>query len=681
MEVTFHPFEERIIPDLWKEKAKPISDYWQFYQQYADKPEKIWEEEAKELDWFKPWDKVVEARPLVKNWREIVHKDYPEPPFYYWFVGGELNMCYLCLDRHIKTHRKNKVAFIWEGEPVDEAGEPKEVKKLTYYDLYREVNRLSYVLREKFGLKRGDPVGIYMPMIPESIIVMLAVARLGLPFTLVFSGFTADAVADRFGDLGVKMVFTTDGLYRRGRILNLKEIIDRALERVPTCEKILVVRRTGSPVNMVEGRDYWWHDVLKDVPVNVYVEPESMRSEDTLYVLYTSGTTAKPKGAIHDTGGYATILHATMKWIFDIKDEDIYWCTADIGWVTGHSYIIYGPLMAGATGVMYEGAPDFPAPDRWWRIIDRYGVSILYTSPTAIRALMKFPEEMVKKHDLSTLRICHSVGEPINPEAWRWYYDVVGKGRGVYIASTWWMTETGGILISHAPGLMPIPVKPGTNGPPLPGIIAEVVDESGNPVPPGTKGYLIIKKPWPGMFPSMFKEEERFLKVYYSRFPGFEVGDFAIKDSDGFIWVLGRADDVLKVSGHRIGTAELEEVISRHKAVAESAVIGTPDPVKGEVPLAFVVLKSGYKGSVELTKEIKDHIRAVYGPIAEPKAVYFVSLLPKTRSGKIMRRLVKAVAAGKSLGDVTALETDVAVEEVKTAFEEFGKALKEAGII
>jgi acetyl-CoA synthetase len=650
------PFGERIMNKHWQHKYIPIDAYWKYHKQSVENLEEFWASVARELEWFRPWDKVLDAS---------------NPPFYKWFVGGRLNLSYLAVDRHVKSWRKNKVAIIWEGEPVDENGNPTEVRRLTYYDLYREVNRVAYVLKMNFGIKKGDRITLYLPMIPELPIAMLAAWRIGAITSVVFSGFSADALAERINDAKSRIVITVDGFWRRGKVIRLKEVVDAALEKTTGVENVIVFPRLGlKDVPMTEGRDYWWNKIMQGVPVNTYIEPEPVESEHPSFILYTSGTTGKPKGIVHDTGGWAVHVYATMKWVFDIRDDDVYWCTADIGWVTGHSYVVLGPLLMGATEVMYEGAPDYPQPDRWWSIIERYGVTIFYTSPTAIRMFMRYGEAWPKKHDLSTLRIIHSVGEPINPEAWRWAYQILG-GEKVAFGSTWWMTETGGIVVSHAPGLYLVPMKPGTNGPPLPGFEVDVVDENGNPVPPGVKGYLVIKKPWPGMLHGIWGDPERYVKTYWSRFPGmFYAGDYAIKDEDGYIWVLGRADEVLKVAGHRLGTYELESALVAHPTVAEAAVIGVPDPIKGEVPMAFVVLKQGVVPNDELRKELREHVRKTIGPIAEPAQIFFVSKLPKTRSGKIMRRLLKAVATGAPLGDVTTLEDETSVEEAKKAYEE-----------
>jgi len=658
------PFQEYIELEGWRHRHIDIESYRALWRKTVEDYVSFWDSEARKVEWFTPWVKTMEKG------------DYPH--VYRWFVGGELNLSYLCLDRHNKTWRRNKLALVWEGEPVDGEGKPLEIRKYTYRELYTEVNRYALVFK-RLGLKRGDRVALYMPMIPELPITMLALARIGVIFTVIFSGFSAENLAIRVNDLGAKMLVTVDGFYRRGRLVNLKEIADKALEIATSCEKTIVVRRAGIPVNMKEGRDVWMHELLRDVPYTAYVEPEKIASTEPLYVLYTSGTTGRPKGIIHDNGGYAVLLNSTMRWVFDIRDDDIYYCTADIGWVTGHSYVVFGPLMVGATVVMYEGTLDYPGPDRWWSIIERHGVTVFYTTPTAVRMLMRYGAEPVRKHNLKSLRLIHSVGEPINPAAWRWLYEVVGEAR-CPVGSTWWMTETGGILVSHLPGYLLTPLKPGTNGLPIPGVDAAVVDEHGNPVKPGERGYLVIKNPWPGMPgppTGMWGEPERYEQVYYSKFKDyFLTGDYAVTDQDGYIWVAGRADEVLKVAGHRIGTYELESALVGHRAVAEAAVVGVPDEVKGEVPLAFVVLKNGFEPSVDMEKELVKWVRDTYGPIGTPSKIIFVTKLPKTRSGKIMRRVIKAVAVGASLGDITTLEDEAAVEEVKQGYEELVKAVR-----
>jgi len=630
-----------------------------------ENPEAFWSELAENITWFKKWDKVFE-------W---------DPPFGRWFIGGVLNASYNALDVNLKRGLKNKVAIFWEGEEGS-------TKALTYYQLWREVNRFANALK-KLGVKKGDRVTIYLPMIPELPIAMLACARIGAIHSVVFSGFSATALADRINDAEAKILITADGLYRRGKVVPLKTTADEALAMTKTIEKVIVVRRAGlENTPMKEGRDLWWHEIVKDV--ESYCSPEPMESTDPLFILYTSGTTGKPKGVVHGTGGYLVWVWATLKWAFDPQPDDIWWCTADIGWITGHSYVVYGPMLHGLTQIMYDGAPDYPAPDRWWEIIEKYGVTMFYTAPTAIRMHMKFGEEWARKHDLSSLRILGSVGEPINPEAWRWFYEVIGNGR-CPIIDTWWQTETGGFMISPAAGIELVPLKAGSATFPLPGIHAEVVDEDGRPVKPFERGYLVILAPWPGMLMTLWRDPERYKEVYWSRFQPnkdlqfkitppavYYTGDYAMKDDEGYFWLMGRADDVIKVAGHRIGTAELESAFVSHPAVAEAAVVGRPDPVKGESIVSFVILKSGYQPSDELRDELRMHIRKTIGPVATPDAIFFVSSLPKTRSGKIMRRLLKAVVSGGQLGDVTTLEDAASIEEAKKAVEMLRKAMEEA---
>jgi len=653
------PFDEKLIPKSLR-VISPQS-YKEIHRASVDNYVRFWEGIASELEWFKPWNKAL---------------DDSNPPFYKWFVGGELNISYLSVDRHANSWRRNKVAIIWEGEAT-EGERPKERRMITYAELHREVNRIAYTLREVYGIDKQSRVLIYLPMIPELPFFMLALARLGSPFSVVFSGFSAEALVDRINDFAPRLLVTADGGVRRGKVIDLKGIVDKALEKSNNVKDVIVVERLGKGANMKEGRDRYFADVMREVPLRAQVDPVKVKSEDPLYVLYTSGTTGKPKGIVHDNGGYATLLHSTMNWVFDLTDKDVYWCTADIGWVTGHSYIVFGPLIEGATTVIYEGALDFPSPDRWASIIERHGVTILYTSPTAIRSFMRYGEKAYKGRDLSSVRLVHSVGEPINPAAFNWFRSLFGD---IPFGSTWWMTETGGILISHTPGLYMIPMKPGTNGMPILGVDAEVVDDEGKPALTGTRGYLVLRKPWPGMPLTIQGDPERYVKVYWSRFPGyFYTGDYAVRDQDDYIWVLGRADEVIKVAGHRLGTYELESALIKHPAVAEAAVVGIPDEIRGEVPVAFVTLKSHNVPSRELAEQLKAWARDMVGPIAVIKDVYFVTKLPKTRSGKIMRRVVKAVAIGGNVGDVTTLEDEASVDEVKRAIEELMKETERFG--
>jgi len=632
-------------------RVTPSKRYAEMHSRSLEQPERFWAEQARKLDWYKTWDRVL-------DW---------DPPYARWFVGGLLNACYQCVDRHIATWRKSKVAIYWEAETG-------ETRVLSYSTLYREVNRVASVL-QRLGVGKGDRVALYLPMVPELPVFMLACARIGAVHTVIFSGFAARAIADRVNETQAKVIVTADGGYRRGKIVPLKEITDEAAVLCPSVETVIVVKRTGEPVSMTRGRDQWLSDLLKEAALTV--TPEPVESTHPLYILYTSGTTGKPKGVVHGTGGYLVFNHSAYEWVFDINERSVYWCTADVGWVTGHSSIVYAPLSHGAAMVIYEGAPDYPTVDRWWDIVEKYGVSIFYTSPTAVRMFMRYGEEWPLKHDLSSLELLGSVGEAINPEAWLWYYKYVG-GERCPIVDTWWQTETGGIMISPTPGIEPIPLKPGSATFPLPGVDAAVVDVDGKELPSGQTGLLIIRKPWPGLLLDIYGDPQRYRDSYWSRFAdAYYTGDFAMRDEEGYFWLLGRADEVLKVAGHRIGTAELEDAAVSHPAVAEAAVAGKPDPVKGEVIVLFVTLREGVTPSASLRKEIGEHLRQVIGPVAQPEAVYFAKSLPKTRSGKIMRRIIKAVALGQSPGDLSTLENEASIEEVKKAYDSLVKLSEE----
>jgi acetyl-CoA synthetase len=601
---------------------------------------KFWEDFAKELSWSKKWTKVL-------DWNL---------PFAKWFVGGKTNMAANCIDRHLTTDRRNKAAILWEGEPGEE-------RTLTYQQLHREVCRFANGLKS-LGIKKGDRVTLYMPMIPELAIAMLACARIGAPHSVIFGGFSADTLRDRINDCQSKMVVTADGGYRRGTVIALKKIVDDGIQGSTVVEKVVVFKRLpSSETPMTEGRDVWWHDVVKDQPGDCPAEP--MDSEDMLFLLYTSGSTGKPKGILHTTGGYMTGVYATSKWVFDLKETDIYWCTADIGWVTGHSYVVYGPLLNGATVLMYEGAPDYPAKDRFWAIIEKYKATILYTAPTAIRAFMKWGEELPKKHDMSSLRLLGSVGEPINPEAWIWYHRVIGGGR-CPIVDTWWQTETGHMMITPLPGVTK--TKPGSACQPFPGVEVDVVNEKGESV---NAGLLVIKSPWPGMLRGIYGDPERYKQTYWSKFPKwYFAGDGAKRDKQGYLWLLGRVDDVLKVSGHRLSTMEIESALVDHKSVAEAAVIGKHHEIKENAVVAFVSLRAGSTGNPELLKELKDHVVKKIGSLARPDDIYFTAELPKTRSGKIMRRLLRDIAEGRAIGDTTTLADSNVVKGLKEQYED-----------
>jgi len=638
------PFNEKVY------SGKILRDEWEKSIKY---PQEYWAERAKALDWIKTWNKVL---------------DDSNPPFYRWFTGGILNISYNALDRHLNTSKKNTLAYIWEGESG-------EVRTYSFYQLYREVNKLAKVFKD-LGLKKGDRVAVYLPMIPELPITLLATARLGGVHTVVFSGFSAEALADRINDCGAKILITADGAYRRGKTITLKDTADRALQATPSVQKVVVVKRTGQTVPMKEERDVWYHEAIAKVEANAYVSPEPTEATEPLFILYTSGTTGKPKGVQHGVGGYLVWAYWTLKWGFNPNEKDIWWCTADIGWITGHTYNVYAPLSLGITSFIFEGTPDYPAQDRWWELIEKHGVTILYTTPTAIRMFMKFGEQWINKHDISTLRLLGTVGEPINPEAWKWYYRIIGKEK-LAIIDTWWQTETGGFMIAPLSGIELVPLKPGSATNPLPSVNAEVYDEKGQPTPAGTKGFLVIKSPWPGMLETIWKDPERYKQTYFGRFENiYYTGDYAVRDPDGYFWLLGRADEVLKVAGHRIGTVEIESALVSHPAVSEAAVMGKEDALKGEVPVAFVVLRSGFSPSDELRAELIKHIRSTIGPIATPDAIVIVNRLPKTRSGKIMRRLLKAVLAGASLGDVSTLEDEGSVDEIKATYDELKRQLE-----
>ncbi len=600
--------------------------------------EKFWEAFAKELHWFSPWSRVLE-------WKAPDAK---------WFVGGKTNLAYNCVDRHLNGRRRTKTAILWEGEPG-------EVRKLTYEELHREVGRFANALKS-LGVKSGDRVTIYLPMVPEIAIAMLACARIGAPHSVVFGGFSPDSLRDRINDSQSKILITADGGWRRGTIVPLKENSDEALAGSPTITNVVVLKRTGNKVPMKAGRDLWWHDVAAKQPAECPAAP--LDAEHPLYLLYTSGTTGKPKGILHTTGGYMTGVYATTKWIFDLKEDDVFWCTADAGWVTGHSYVVYGPLLNGATTVIYEGAPNHPWNDRFWATIAKHQVTVFYTAPTAIRAFMKFGEALPKKHDMSSLRLLGTVGEPINPEAWMWYHKVIGGGR-CPIVDTWWQTETGHILISPLPGITRL--KPGSATHPFPGVDADIVNEKGESA---DAGYLVLKSPWPGMLRGIYGDPERYKQQYWSRFPGwYFTGDGAKRDADGCLWLLGRVDDVMKVSGHRISTMEVESALVDHPAVAESAVIGKHHDVKEQAIVAFVTVKEGVKATDELAKELKEHVSKKIGSIARPDDILFSAELPKTRSGKIMRRLLRDIAEGRALGDTTTLADASVVRGLKDKYE------------
>lgn len=634
--------ENRLFPPPAEFSAqahiKSFEEYEKLYQEAKKDPAAFWAKQAESLDWFQKWDKVLE-------WEE---------PHAKWFVGGKLNISYNCIDRHLKSWRKNKAAIIWEGEPG-------EIRTLTYLQLYRQVCKFANVMK-KLGVQKGDRVALYMPLVPELAIAMLACARIGATHTVIFGGFSADAIRDRVNDGKCKMIVTADGGYRRGSEIRLKDVVDEAVVQTPTVRSVIVFKRTASEVKMRPGRDHWWHEMMQIADDEC--EPEKLDSEHPHFILYTSGTTGKPKGILHTTGGYLTQATYTSKLVFDLKDEDVYWCTADIGWVTGHTYVVYGPLANGATVFMYEGAPNHPEPDRFWRLIDRHKVTIFYTAPTAIRAFIKWGEQHPFKHNLDSLRLLGTVGEPINPEAWMWYHEIIGKGR-CPIVDTWWQTETGAIMISPIPGATP--TVPGTATRPIPGIIVDVVTKAGKSVKTNEGGYLVIKHPFPSMLRTIWGDDERYKQAYWSEIPGcYFAGDGARRDEHGYFWIMGRVDDVINVSGHRLGTAEIESALVSHEMVAEAAVVGRPDDLKGQAISAFVTLEGGRTGNEELKAELRAHVAHEIGALAKPDDIRFTDMLPKTRSGKIMRRLLREIAAGNAVaGDVTTLEDFSVLEKLR----------------
>lgn len=619
-----------------------FNDYKLLYERSVKDPEGFWADAAKQLDWFEPWEKVLE-------W---------DVPWAKWFVGGKINLCHNCVDRHVLNGKENKTAILWEGEPG-------EVRRLTFGDLHQEVQRFSNVLKG-LGIQKGDRVAIYMGMTPELAIAVLACARIGAVHSVIFGGFAANALVDRINDAQCVAVITQDTSYRRGQEVKLKQVVDEALSATPSIRSVVVYRRSGTPVTMKEGRDYWWQDLMAKAEPLCPAEP--MDSEDPLYILYTSGTTGKPKGLVHTTGGYSVHTYLTSKYVFDLKDNDVYWCTADIGWVTGHSYVIYGILQNGATTLMYEGAPNYPQPDRFWQIIDKHQVSIFYTAPTAIRAFIKWGEKYPQGYKLDSLRLLGTVGEPINPEAWMWFFDQIGHGR-CPIVDTWWQTETGGLMITPIPGA--IATKPGSATRPFFGIVPEVVTKEGYPVPAGSGGMLVIRRPWPGMARTIFNDPDRYVQQYWSEIKGcYFTGDGARMDEDGYFWLMGRVDDVINVSGHRLGTAEIESALVAHPKVAEAAVVGRPDELKGQAIAAFVTLESGHDPSPGLKDELRQWVAQEIGSLARPDDLRFTETLPKTRSGKIMRRLLRELAThGEIKGDTTTLEDFTVIARLRESDE------------
>ncbi|MEK6281288.1 MAG: acetate--CoA ligase [Acidobacteriota bacterium] len=641
--IESHQHEDRVFPPPPEFSAqahiKSMAELERLRAEASADPEGFWSRMADELHWFKKWDTVL-------NW---------QPPHAEWFVGGKINIAFNCLDRHLESWRRNKAALIWEGEPGEQ-------RTLTYQQLHSEVCKFANVLKRQ-GVDKGDRVALYMPLIPELAIAMLACARIGATHSVIFGGFSSTALIDRINDASCKAVVTADGGWRRGNEVKLKAAVDEALKQTPSVTTCIVVRRTVKPILMKAGRDHWWHELMENENANCAAA--ELDSEHPLYILYTSGTTGKPKGILHTTAGYLLQTHLTTKWIFDLKDTDLYWCTADIGWVTGHSYVVYGPLSNGATVLMYEGAPNHPEPDRFWDIIERHRVNILYTAPTAIRAFIKWGEQWPLKHDISSLRLLGTVGEPINPEAWIWYHKVIGKER-CPIVDTWWQTETGAIMISPLPGATP--TKPGSATKPFPGIEADVMTREGKPVGPNEGGYLVIKRPWPSMLRTIWGDDERYREQYWSQIENiYFAGDGARRDQDGYFWIMGRIDDVINVSGHRLGTAEVESALVSHVAVAEAAVVARPDELKGSAIIAFVTLEGSHNPSPELNTELRAHVVKEIGALARPDEIRFTDTLPKTRSGKIMRRLLREIAtSGTVAGDVTTLEDFSVLDKLRT---------------
>jgi acetyl-CoA synthetase len=643
-----HEQDEKVKVNLQGKKLDKMRD------QAFENPERFWNQQAENLIWFKQWVKVL---------------DSSSAPFYKWFVGGKLNASVNCLDRHVNSDLKNKVAIIWEAENG-------ESRSFTYFQLYRSVNKFANALKN-LGVNKGDRVAIYLPMVPELAIAMLACARIGAIHTVLFSGFSGQALIDRVNDSNSKVVITADGGFRRGRLIGLKKVVDEAIPFCTSIEHVVVFKRASNDIKM-DSRYVWWHDIVQDALP--YCEPEIIESTHPLYILYTSGTTGKPKGVVHSTGGYLTYLYSTARWVFDFTAKDILFCTADIGWVTGHSFTVYGPLMHGTTQIMYEGTPDYPKPDRYWHIVEKHGVTILYTTPTALRMYIKFGDRIPNSFDLSSLRLLGTAGEPINPEVWMWYFKTIGK-ENCPIVDTWWQTETGSVMISSCTGIETIPMKPGSGTFSLPGIDAVVVDEDGISANADKKGYLVIRKPWPGMLLTLWKDEEKYQDTYWRKFGNnaYFTGDYALCDTDGYLWLLGRSDDVLKIAGHRLGTVELESAFVSHPKVAEAAVTSRPDERKGESIIGFVVLRTEFVSvsDQQLRNELVNHVRDRVGPIATPEEIYFVNKLPKTRSGKIMRRLLKSISSGSStsIGDVSTLEDGTSLEEVRQVYDDLHNSI------